>query len=64
MICIVQLLAVMERRFSTAPDVPKRVDFSDTSKAYKTKTTRELLRAYFVFKLFEHESIVANSNKV
>ena len=52
------------RWLSTGADPANRPDFSDTSVAYKTKTTSELLRAFFVFKLFQYDTIVTNSNKV
>ena len=53
------------RWLSTGADLAdSRPDFSDTSVAYKTKTTSELLRAFLVFKLFQYDTIVTNSYKV
>ena len=39
-------------------------DFSDTGMAYRSRTFRELLRHYFVYKLFSYESLVDSTPKV
>ena len=44
------------------PDV--HVDFEDTVKAYRSKTTRELLRHFVVFSAFKYNGIINRSHKV
>ena len=43
---------------------PPAVDFSDTAEAYKSRSTRELLRSYLVFKVLQYDIFVNNSYKV
>ena len=40
------------------------VDFSDTRKAFRSKTTWELLRHYFVFSAFKFEVVISRSRQV
>ena len=44
--------------------VENEPDFNDTKKAFRSKSTKELLRSYFVFKAFSFKRIVDNSDKV
>lgn len=39
-------------------------DFNDVKVAYQSKTTRELLRAFFVYQLFSFDRLVDSSEKV
>lgn len=41
-----------------------KLDFSDTRVSYKGKSTWELLRAFFVYKLFSYPKIIDSSEKV
>lgn len=69
----VQLVQVHEREYTgTTTDVkpaPRQIDpldlkFNDPIAAFKSKTTKELLRAYVVYQLCSIEYIVENNMKV
>ncbi|KAK1138053.1 hypothetical protein K0M31_002541 [Melipona bicolor] len=71
----VQLVQVHDREYtggSTAdvkPAPPRQIDpldlkFNDPVAAFKSKTTKELLRAYIVYQLCSIEYIVENNMKV
>ncbi|KOC69302.1 Proline dehydrogenase 1, mitochondrial [Habropoda laboriosa] len=68
----VQLVQVHERDYTgTTPDVkpvPRQIDpldlkFNDPTAAFKSKTTKELLRAYVVYQLCSMEYIAENNMK-
>ena len=50
------------RQYGNAP--PPTPDFTNTAEAFKTKTTKEVLRSYLVYKMFTFEGIVSRSQKV
>eukprot|EP00731_Ephydatia_muelleri_P022707 Em0015g290a len=50
------------RPYGNAP--PPTPDFTNTAEAFKTKTTKEILRSYLVYKMFTFEGIVSRSQKL
>lgn len=44
--------------------ISEPVNFSDTEKAFQSKSSYELWRTYAVFKLFQYDLLVDNSEKV
>lgn len=52
------------RRFLSNAAKASTVDFSNTREAYQSKSVRQLLRHYLVYRIFAYTRIVDNSEKV